>query len=88
MEKDTKHGFSLLELRHLKRLDLGYSYYTRIPNFIRGTMLPLQVGNLTNLHFLDLQNCIKVIDNFHWLSHLSSLPPVQFHQRRGLASLD
>nr|XP_048317837.1 receptor-like protein EIX1 [Ziziphus jujuba var. spinosa] len=85
---------SLVDLKHLRHLDLSYSDIggARIPEFLGslrslrylnlsgtgfGGMIPHQLGNLTNLHSLDLNyfyaRSYPYAKNLQWLSQLSSL---------------
>ncbi|KAJ7968530.1 Leucine-rich repeat receptor protein kinase [Quillaja saponaria] len=52
---------SLVSLNYLNLSSAGFS-----------GMIPRHIGNLTNLHSLDLQNSVEV-DNLQWLHSLSSL---------------
>ncbi|XP_060667258.1 receptor-like protein EIX2 [Ziziphus jujuba] len=90
---------SLVDLKHLRHLDLSYSDIggARIPKFLGSLgslrylnlsytsfngMIPHQLGNLTNLHSLDLHSIYGEFNgtynspyakNLQWLSQLSSL---------------
>jgi Leucine-rich repeat (LRR) protein len=51
-------------LRYLNLTDVGFRSTTANPH---------QLGNLSNLHYLDIRGLFLNIDNLEWLSHLSLL---------------
>ncbi|KAM6554983.1 hypothetical protein CsatB_015745 [Cannabis sativa] len=80
---------SLVELESLEYLNFSGQKFTQIPKFLGALknlihlvlpisgVIPYELGNLTKLEYLDLSSSSDqnkmVVDNFGWLSHLTSL---------------
>uniref|UniRef100_A0A803QA49 Leucine-rich repeat-containing N-terminal plant-type domain-containing protein n=1 Tax=Cannabis sativa TaxID=3483 RepID=A0A803QA49_CANSA len=80
---------SLVELESLEYLDFSGQKFTQIPKFLGALknlihlvlplsgVIPYELGNLTKLEYLALSSSSDqnkmVVDNFGWLSHLTSL---------------